>query len=198
MADDAGGGNFVELIDEIHRFYVLHIGFAVRRRVGWAVSFGVFHSNFLRPKMEHDGSFHFAGMTHASQLRFPMLPDSLGAQAPIGRIDGMEAWYLAELCLQFAERGPDGHIIAAMAVKQEYLSTSHADDRAGEVHDQVNVIHLGNAECTRKKQVMGGVPCPKSGQQQNVFRTRRLNSLGDGRHYISVGGEWEMRAVLLE
>src|SRR5579859_3013031 len=125
MADDAGGGNFVELIDEIRRFYVLHIGFAVRRRVRWAISLGVFHSNFLRPKMEHNGSFHFAGVTHTSQLGFPMLPYSLGAQAPIGRIDGMEAGDLAELCLQFAERGPDGHIIAAMSVEQEYLSASH-------------------------------------------------------------------------
>src|SRR3954453_6528203 len=109
MADDAALGDFVEFVHKEDGPCKLHVGLAVRIRMWRPVADGSIKLHAIRVQMEHDRSFHLAGMPHSAKLLFPHLAQRFCRETPVGSEDKAWLW-----CFLFkrAQRCPERRVVA--------------------------------------------------------------------------------------
>src|SRR3954469_12476785 len=195
MTDGSRLGHFMELIHEINWTAILHVSFAVGIGVFWSVTSSQAQLHPIWMQVQHDRSFHLAGVAQAAGAGRACLRNAFGRERPIG---GEHELRLRKVTLQLAKGGPQWHIVAAVTIEEENLSRAELNYRMAQLNDDLNIRHLPHAECARKKEVMGRVPRPERRQTQDLPGTLLFEAARDSGDDVRVRREGQMMAVLFE
>src|SRR5258706_897000 len=145
-------------------------------------------------QVKHERGFHFTSVAEAAWLRLADRFHAVGSNRPVRSKDELR---LRKITFQLAQGDAQRHIVATVAIEQKDLLPAHLLNGMAKFNDELDVRHLPDAQRSREKQVVRRMPRPQCRQAKDFIGSFLLEPPRDGGNDVRVGGEWQMRAMLV-